>query len=126
MKAIIQVSQHTFLVADPCLKITQVLPPSEPTTGTFHSDRQKGRYSKRKAMLDSLSKTREELFAGEFDGYVAAPDFFWRFVDLSLSFSFSLVVASEYEPFSIVEKLTPYLSCSAAIVVYSPNVQVSR
>lgn len=36
----------------------------------------------------------------------------------------SLIVASEYDPFSIVEKLSPYLAGSASIVVQSPHVQV--
>lgn len=36
----------------------------------------------------------------------------------------SLIVASEYDPFSIVEKLYPYLAGSAPIVVQSPHIQV--
>jgi len=40
--------------------------------------------------------------------------------------SCSLIVASEYDPFSIVEKLYPYLAGSAPIVVHSPHGQVSR
>lgn len=37
---------------------------------------------------------------------------------------FSLVVASQYEPFEILQRLSPYLGGSASIVVYSPYVQV--
>ena len=35
-----------------------------------------------------------------------------------------LVVASQYDPFSILQSLSPYLAGSANIVVHSPNVQV--
>jgi len=50
-----------------------------------------------------LNSTREELFAGEFD---------------------ALIVASDYDPFSILEKLVPYLAGSSSIVVQSPHVQI--
>ena len=46
--------------------------PTEPPDGQFHSDRQKLRLNKRKAVSDSLTNTREELFAGEFDRYFLA------------------------------------------------------
>jgi tRNA (adenine58-N1)-methyltransferase non-catalytic subunit len=36
----------------------------------------------------------------------------------------SLIIASEYDPFSIVERLEPYLKGSASIVVQSPYPQV--
>jgi len=77
--------------------------PTEPSGGQYHSERQKSRLNKRKAESDSLTSTREELFAGEFD---------------------SLIVASEYDPFSIVTKLYPYLAGSAPIVVHSPHGQI--
>lgn len=35
-----------------------------------------------------------------------------------------LVVASEYDPFSIIERLVLYLGGSASLVVYSPHLQV--
>ncbi|EPQ60453.1 Gcd10p-domain-containing protein [Gloeophyllum trabeum ATCC 11539] len=73
------------------------------TSREVKSERQKVRASKRKAAGDSLVSVREELFDGEFDG---------------------LLVASEYDPLSIVEKLSPYLAGSASIVVQSPNIQV--
>lgn len=38
--------------------------------------------------------------------------------------AFSLIVASQYDPFSILEELSPYLGGSASIVVHSPQVQV--
>jgi len=37
----------------------------------------------------------------------------------------SLIVASEYEPHSIIERMAPYLAGSASIVVHTPHVQVS-
>ncbi|KAH9947122.1 Gcd10p-domain-containing protein [Amylocystis lapponica] len=82
---------------------TPILPPSEPTDGKFNSDGQRSRITKRKVTTSALMQTREELFAGEFDG---------------------LIVASQYEPFSILEKLSPYLTGSASIVVHSPHVQI--
>ena len=37
---------------------------------------------------------------------------------------YSLILASEYDPYSIINKLVPYLGGSAPIVVQSPHVQV--
>jgi len=54
-------------------------------------------------MFLTLQAAREELFSGEWD---------------------ALIVASQYEPFSVVEKLVPYLGGSAHIVVQSPYLQV--
>lgn len=49
------------------------------------------------------------------------------FVQTLFSFIFcSLVIASEYDPGSIIEKLAPYLGGSASIVVYSPHIQVCK
>ncbi|PPQ69782.1 hypothetical protein CVT26_014170 [Gymnopilus dilepis] len=76
-----------------------ILPPSEAPEGQVKSERQKHRLNKRKAISDLLSNTREELFSGEFD---------------------SLLVASEYDPLSILERLSPYVAGSAPIVVHSP------
>lgn len=83
---------------------TPVLPPSELPSDQIRSERQKSRLNKRKAALDFLNKTRDDLFAGGFDG---------------------LIVASEYEPHSIIEKMAPYLAGSASIVVHTPHVQVA-
>ncbi|KAL5534101.1 hypothetical protein ACEPAG_562 [Sanghuangporus baumii] len=82
---------------------TPVVPPSEPESGVYRSERQKSRYNKRKKVVGNLFNTRDELFAGEFD---------------------ALLVASDYEPFSIVEKLCRYLAGSASIVIHSPFIQV--
>ncbi|THH29061.1 hypothetical protein EUX98_g5127 [Antrodiella citrinella] len=47
---------------------TPVVPSSEPPSGTFKSDAQKSRLSKRKATTNVLTQNREEFFAGEFEG----------------------------------------------------------
>ncbi|KAA1468108.1 Gcd10p-domain-containing protein [Dentipellis sp. KUC8613] len=80
-----------------------VVASADPPSGQFKSDKQKARLTKRKAVTESLSRTREELFSGEFEG---------------------LVISSEYDPYSIVEKLVPYLGGSASIVVQSPHLSV--
>ncbi|KAI1793101.1 Gcd10p-domain-containing protein [Ganoderma leucocontextum] len=82
---------------------TPLLAASEPSAGKYKSDGQRTRLSKRKVTSDLLLQTREELFAGEFDGFL---------------------VATQYDPHSILEKLFPYLGGSASIVVHSPHVQV--
>ncbi|RPD57093.1 Gcd10p-domain-containing protein [Lentinus tigrinus ALCF2SS1-6] len=82
---------------------TPIMASTEPPSGKFKSDGQRNRLNKRKVASDALMQTREELFAGEFDG---------------------LLVASQYDPFSIIDKLYPYLGGSASIVVHSPHVQV--
>ncbi|QRV94729.1 tRNA (adenine(58)-N(1))-methyltransferase non-catalytic subunit TRM6 [Ceratobasidium sp. AG-Ba] len=73
--------------------------PTEPASGEFQSDKERSKLRKRKATANVLSNLREELFSGEFDG---------------------LIVASQFEPFSIVEKLSPYVAGSGMIAVYSP------
>ncbi|KAJ7878596.1 Gcd10p-domain-containing protein, partial [Mycena leptocephala] len=82
---------------------TPLVPPVDVPSDQIKSDRQKSRLNKRKAATDLLNSTREELFAGEYE---------------------ALIVASDYEPFSILEKLVPYLAGSASIVVQSPHVQI--
>ncbi|KIM47530.1 hypothetical protein M413DRAFT_439198 [Hebeloma cylindrosporum] len=82
---------------------TSVLPPSDLPQDQVKSERQKHRLNKRKAISDLLSNTREELFAGEFDG---------------------LLISSEYDPLSIIERLSPYLAGSASVVVHSPFSQI--
>ncbi|KAF8713644.1 Gcd10p protein, partial [Rhizoctonia solani] len=72
-------------------------PVEEPQT-----NKEKSKQRKRKVAVGVLASLREELFSGEFDG---------------------LVVASQFEPFSLVEKLSPYLAGSGSIAVYSPYIQ---
>ncbi|KAF5385029.1 hypothetical protein D9615_001234 [Tricholomella constricta] len=82
---------------------TPIIPPSDIPADQIRSERQKSRLSKRKAVTDLLTTTREELFNGEFD---------------------SLIIASEYDPWSIIEKLSPYVAGSGSIVVHSPHIQI--
>ncbi|KAH9932031.1 Gcd10p-domain-containing protein [Epithele typhae] len=82
---------------------TPVFASSEPPSGKFKSDGQRTRLTKRKITADALVSTREELFAGEFE---------------------ALIISSQYDPYSIIEKLYPYLGGSASIVVQSPHVQI--
>ncbi|KAH7910456.1 Gcd10p-domain-containing protein [Hygrophoropsis aurantiaca] len=74
----------------------------ESTSGVIRSERQRIRLDKRRVVSDALTSAREELFAGEFDG---------------------LIIASIYDPFPVVEMLSPYLGGSASIVVQSPYAQ---
>jgi len=83
--------------------ISIVVAPLEPTSGRIRSERQRQRLDKRKLTSDTLLNTRQELFSGEFDG---------------------LLIASDYDPFEIVEMLSPYLSGSASIVVQNMFLQV--
>jgi len=65
-------------------------------------DRESVRVQRRRLVAVTLQTHREELFAGEWDG---------------------LIIASQYEPWSIVEKVYPYLAGSASIIVQSPYLQ---
>ncbi|KAJ4002289.1 Gcd10p family-domain-containing protein [Lentinula boryana] len=76
--------------------------PVEVPADEIRSDRQKTRLRKRKAAYDLLENTREELFGGEFE---------------------ALVLASQYEPSGIIDRLVPYLAGSASIVAHSPHSQ---
>ncbi|KAJ3772417.1 Gcd10p family-domain-containing protein [Lentinula raphanica] len=76
--------------------------PLDVPTDEIRSDRQKNRLRKRKVAFDALETTRDLLFGGEFE---------------------ALVVASQYEPSGIIDRLVPYLSGSASIVVHSPHSQ---
>ncbi|BGP38423.1 tRNA (adenine(58)-N(1))-methyltransferase non-catalytic subunit trm6 [Rhodotorula kratochvilovae] len=55
---------------------------------------------KRKATFDKAKEVRDDYFAGGFDG---------------------VIIACEYEPYSIIERLLPRIAGSASIVVYSPH-----
>ncbi|KAJ8084519.1 tRNA (adenine(58)-N(1))-methyltransferase non-catalytic subunit trm6 [Marasmius tenuissimus] len=80
-----------------------IMAPSDLSQDDIRSNSQKSRLKKRKQVSDALYKTREELFAGEFDG---------------------LLIASQYDPSSVLERLAPYVAGSASIVVHSPHLQV--
>lgn len=64
---------------------------------------------------------REELLDGGWDGQVIIPTIFYQNRPTGLN---SLLVATQYDPLSVLEKLSPYLGGSTSIVVHSPYVQV--
>jgi len=66
------------------------------------SERERRLTDKHAAAFHRLLETRKELFSGDF---------------------ISLVVASSHDPFTVVEKLSRYLSGSASVVVHSPYIQ---
>ncbi|KAJ6575420.1 Gcd10p family-domain-containing protein [Mycena capillaripes] len=94
-------SSLNWATADP--NHTPLTAPVDVPADQIKSDRHKSRLNKRKAVSDLLNSTREELFAGEFD---------------------ALIVASDYDPFSILEKIVPYVAGSGSIVVQSPHAQI--
>ncbi|GAA5858279.1 hypothetical protein JCM1840_001127 [Sporobolomyces johnsonii] len=67
------------------------------------NSRELGKLKRRKATFEKAREARDEFFRGQFDG---------------------LILACEYEPYSIIERLIPRLAGSAPIVVYSPHVQI--
>lgn len=85
------------------------------------SERKKAKILKRKAASDRLDELREELFTGDFNGLVTTARLKRH---LTPSLLFRLLVASQYEPWSILDELFPYLGGSASIVIQSPFHQV--
>ncbi|KPV76565.1 uncharacterized protein RHOBADRAFT_13002 [Rhodotorula graminis WP1] len=55
---------------------------------------------KRRAAFDKAREAREEFLTGGFDG---------------------VIIAAEYEPYSVIERLLPRIGGSASVVVYSPH-----
>jgi tRNA (adenine58-N1)-methyltransferase non-catalytic subunit len=49
-----------------------VLAPTDPPSSQIKSDKQKARLLKRKEVSEALQRTREELFAGNFEGYCSS------------------------------------------------------
>lgn len=86
------------------------------------SAREQTKIKRRKAVFDKTQQTREEYFAGGFDGCV--PSRFDYCSTLANPSIYSVIIACEYEPFSVLEKILPSISGSAPIVIYSPFLQV--
>ncbi|KAG8935659.1 tRNA (adenine(58)-N(1))-methyltransferase non-catalytic subunit trm6 [Tulasnella sp. 418] len=83
---------------------TPVEPSADPPEGgPYRSDKQRIRLEKRRATSQALQALRQEYFDGEWNG---------------------LLVASDYDPFTVIEKVFPYLAGSSSIVVHSPYLQV--
>ncbi|KAF8314352.1 Gcd10p-domain-containing protein [Cantharellus anzutake] len=66
-------------------------------------ERDNARIIKRREAFLALQAHREDLFSGEWD---------------------ALLISSNHEPHSIIEKLAPYLAGSSSIIVHSPYVHV--
>ena len=66
--------------------------------------REQAKVKRRKELFDKSREAREEYLNGGFD---------------------AVIIACQYEPFSILEKVLPSLAGSASIVVHSPYLQVS-
>jgi hypothetical protein len=84
------------------------------------NERHQARLNKRKSAADALGKLREELFSGAFDGWVSTTTIF-RGRSLTMD---RLLMASQHDPLSVLDKLEPYLAGSSSIVVYSAHIQV--
>jgi len=69
---------------------------------SFRSGSQKFRSDRRKNKAEETRIKREEFWAGEWE---------------------SVIVASDFDAFEIIEKLCPYLAGSANIVIHSPYLQ---
>ncbi|GAA5891358.1 hypothetical protein JCM6882_004670 [Rhodosporidiobolus microsporus] len=77
--------------------------PNQPEGAPKRNSREAGKLRKRKATFDKAREARDDFFRGEFDG---------------------VILATDYEPYSIIERLLPRIGGSAPIVVYSPHVQI--
>ncbi|KAM0754737.1 Gcd10p-domain-containing protein [Meredithblackwellia eburnea MCA 4105] len=75
----------------------------DPSTAKSKNSRELTKIRRRKATFDKAKEGRDDFLSGKFDG---------------------LIVACEYEPYSILERLLPRLAGSASVVVYSPHLQI--
>ncbi|KZT54804.1 Gcd10p-domain-containing protein [Calocera cornea HHB12733] len=78
---------------------TPIFPPTELSGKKAKSDRERKRIEKRKEAVNLVLETRRELFEGDWDG---------------------MIVVSQYDPYSIVNRLGQYLGGSANCVLHSP------
>jgi len=90
-----------------------------PPTGEVVSERQMARLTKRQGAAEHLATLRESLFSGEYDWYIDSSITRIQLLTLALS----MLISSQYEPFSVVSKLFPCIRASGSIVVYSPYAQ---
>ncbi|ORX41008.1 Gcd10p family-domain-containing protein [Kockovaella imperatae] len=78
-------------------------PPDEDTLPTVAAHKTHARLRRHNQQVAELNATRNELHLGQWDG---------------------LILATEMSPISILARLTPYLSGSSNIVIYSPYQQI--
>ena len=90
-------TQATYTPPDLPLEIAE-------NTAKSKNLREQAKLKRRKELFEKSSQAREDYLNGGFD---------------------AVVVACQYDPFSILEKVLPSLAGSAAIVVHSPYLQVS-
>ncbi|KAM0788425.1 hypothetical protein ACM66B_001561 [Microbotryomycetes sp. NB124-2] len=75
-----------------------------PADGTkARATKETQRLRKRRAQFQKVIDARDDFFTGEFDG---------------------VILATEYEPWSVLERLLPRIAGSAPIVVFSPHLAV--
>ncbi|SCV67648.1 BQ2448_5259 [Microbotryum intermedium] len=73
---------------------------SQATLEKTKNSRDIAKIKRRKAAFDLMQSTRQDFFAGGFDG---------------------VILASQYEPLGVLDRLLPYIAGSAPIVIYSPH-----
>lgn len=75
----------------------------ETTVKSSKSSREQVKVNRRRATFDKTKDARDEFLAGGFDG---------------------VIIACEYDPYSILQRLLPSIGGSAPIVIFSPYLQV--
>ena len=90
-------TQATYTPPDLPLEIEENTPKAK-------NVREQAKVKRRKELYDKSREAREAYLIGDFD---------------------AVIIACQYEPYSILERITPSLAGSAAIVIHSPYLQVS-
>ncbi|WFD20583.1 tRNA (adenine(58)-N(1))-methyltransferase non-catalytic subunit trm6 [Malassezia caprae] len=75
---------------------------SDELAKVYATERERQRARKKREGIEDFIATRQKFFDGEFD---------------------AVLVASPYEPYSVVRRLIPYLAGSSNVVVHSPHLQ---
>lgn len=98
-------TEESYTPPDLPLELTEVVEDVNglEKAGKQRNNREMIKLKKRKLTYDKTKEAREEFFRGGFDG---------------------VIIACEYEPFSILQKLLPSIAGSAPIVIFSPYLQV--
>ncbi|WFD28446.1 tRNA (adenine(58)-N(1))-methyltransferase non-catalytic subunit trm6 [Malassezia nana] len=75
---------------------------SDELAKVYETERERQRARKKREGIENFIASRQQFFDGEFD---------------------AVLVASPYEPYSIIHRLIPYLAGSSNVVVHSPHLQ---
>lgn len=86
-----------------CYILIQASHMSEELAKVYETERERQRARKKREGIENFIASRQQFFDGEFD---------------------AALVASPYEPYSIIHRLVPYLAGSSNVVVHSPHLQV--